>query len=135
VAGVEGLEPPTPGFGDRCSGQLSYTPTGPRIRRVRPQYVRPNPKYGHWLDPAANVFGQRNFSCLLAPGNARPYRPRHTDRPPPNGHEPVGPRRTRQLHMRQIRRIATSNGALHKFIVVLRVIVNRSRAPIRVTDS
>ena len=26
VAGVEGLEPPTPGFGDRCSGQLSYTP-------------------------------------------------------------------------------------------------------------
>jgi hypothetical protein len=23
---VEGLEPPTPGFGDRCSGQLSYTP-------------------------------------------------------------------------------------------------------------
>jgi hypothetical protein len=30
VAGVEGLEPPTPGFGDRCSGQLSYTPTGRR---------------------------------------------------------------------------------------------------------
>src|SRR5262245_50827723 len=27
VAGVEGLEPPTPGFGDRCSSQLSYTPT------------------------------------------------------------------------------------------------------------
>ena len=27
VAGVEGLEPPTPGFGDRCSGQLSYTPS------------------------------------------------------------------------------------------------------------
>ena len=26
LAGVEGLEPPTPGFGDRCSGQLSYTP-------------------------------------------------------------------------------------------------------------
>src|SRR5512135_3273258 len=26
VAGVEGLEPPTPGFGDRCSSQLSYTP-------------------------------------------------------------------------------------------------------------
>jgi hypothetical protein len=25
-AGVEGLEPPTPGFGDQCSGQLSYTP-------------------------------------------------------------------------------------------------------------
>ena len=27
LAGVEGLEPPTPGFGDRCSSQLSYTPT------------------------------------------------------------------------------------------------------------
>ena len=26
MAGVEGLEPPTPGFGDRCSDQLSYTP-------------------------------------------------------------------------------------------------------------
>lgn len=26
MAGVEGLEPPTPGFGDRCSNQLSYTP-------------------------------------------------------------------------------------------------------------
>src|SRR5438067_4407540 len=28
LAGVEGLEPPTPGFGDRCSSQLSYTPIG-----------------------------------------------------------------------------------------------------------
>src|SRR5438309_7807995 len=27
MAGVEGLEPPTPGFGDRCSNQLSYTPS------------------------------------------------------------------------------------------------------------
>src|SRR4051812_12002101 len=27
LAGVEGLEPPTPGFGDRCSSQLSYTPS------------------------------------------------------------------------------------------------------------
>lgn len=26
MAGVEGLEPPTPGFGDLCSSQLSYTP-------------------------------------------------------------------------------------------------------------
>ena len=27
LAGVAGLEPATPGFGDRCSSQLSYTPT------------------------------------------------------------------------------------------------------------
>ena len=26
LAGVEGLEPPAPGFGDRCSSRLSYTP-------------------------------------------------------------------------------------------------------------
>src|SRR5688500_7723550 len=30
LAGVEGLEPPTPGFGDRCSSQLSYTPSAER---------------------------------------------------------------------------------------------------------
>jgi hypothetical protein len=37
MAGVEGLEPPTPGFGDRCSGQLSYTPIerAPRARQDR----------------------------------------------------------------------------------------------------
>ena len=31
LAGVEGLEPPTPGFGDRCSSQLSYTPAARRL--------------------------------------------------------------------------------------------------------
>src|SRR3990170_7287477 len=35
VAGVEGLEPPTPGFGDRCSSQLSYTPI--QVSEVRNQ--------------------------------------------------------------------------------------------------
>src|SRR5215467_12931436 len=40
LAGVEGLEPPTPGFGDRCSSQLSYTPpealAQKHLRRPRP---------------------------------------------------------------------------------------------------
>jgi hypothetical protein len=31
LAGVERLELTTPGFGDRCSSQLSYTPNAPRI--------------------------------------------------------------------------------------------------------
>ena len=34
MAGEEGLEPPTPGFGDRCSNQLSYTPTKLRSCRI-----------------------------------------------------------------------------------------------------
>ena len=37
LAGVEGLEPPTPGFGDRCSSQLSYTPSrADRCMKARP---------------------------------------------------------------------------------------------------
>jgi hypothetical protein len=31
LAGEEGLEPPTPGFGDRCSNQLSYTPARAKL--------------------------------------------------------------------------------------------------------
>ena len=31
LAGEEGLEPPTPGFGDRCSNQLSYPPARAKL--------------------------------------------------------------------------------------------------------
>ena len=31
LAGQEGIEPPTPGFGDRCSAKLSYWPTPAQI--------------------------------------------------------------------------------------------------------
>src|SRR4051794_18948611 len=40
VAGVEGLEPPTPGFGDRCSNQLSYTPLARVANRWPGQHCR-----------------------------------------------------------------------------------------------
>ena len=36
-AGQEGLEPPTAGFGDRCSTKLSYCPRGVRVLGVRPE--------------------------------------------------------------------------------------------------
>ena len=34
LAGVEGLEPPTPGFGDQCSSHLSYTPMTYILTRI-----------------------------------------------------------------------------------------------------
>ncbi len=37
LAGVEGFEPATPGFGDQCSNQLSYTPI------VRHNYITYTP--------------------------------------------------------------------------------------------
>ena len=40
LAGVEGLQPPTPGFGDRCSSQLSYTPR-PRVWQGCPRVLMP----------------------------------------------------------------------------------------------
>src|SRR5215213_4964025 len=39
LAGVEGLEPPTPGFGDRCSSQLSYTPSAERPLSTPASYL------------------------------------------------------------------------------------------------
>ena len=37
---MEGLEPPTPGFGDRCSSQLSYTPIGSQKSEVGTQKLK-----------------------------------------------------------------------------------------------
>ena len=44
MAGAEGLEPPTPGFGDPCSSQLSYAPASgisPRVGVARTHVARP----------------------------------------------------------------------------------------------
>ena len=55
MAGLEGFEPPTPGFGDRCSSQLSYRPsiliepetrlTSLLMRRVFPAKATVLPKF------------------------------------------------------------------------------------------
>ena len=53
LAGVEGLEPPTPGFGDRCSSQLSYTPSCPFVSTVpgRPKSRGPAPVFSLHPEP------------------------------------------------------------------------------------
>ena len=47
LAGVEGLEPPTPGFGDRCSSRLSYTPPRPARRQGLLPYLHRGCKPQH----------------------------------------------------------------------------------------
>ncbi len=73
MAGVEGLEPATSGFGDRRSDQLSYTPSAP-----------PNASSGLGLQEA--VCGKGRSGCGVA---ALPRR--KTVSPPQNGD--AGPRR------------------------------------------
>jgi hypothetical protein len=51
---VEGLEPPTPGFGDRCSNQLSYTPrvlSAYRVTAVRSRPPESSPSPEDQLEP------------------------------------------------------------------------------------
>lgn len=53
LAGVAGLEPATPGFGDQCSSQLSYTPlcivNQKSVFFVRYSTSRPGDKAIRWL--------------------------------------------------------------------------------------
>ncbi len=51
---MKGLEPLTPGFGDRCSGQLSYTP---------------NPSPRHALPGLPSLGAARCHAARIAAGN------------------------------------------------------------------
>ena len=64
LAGVEGLEPPTPGFGDRCSSQLSYTPirvsdaTWPEPASAGPEtwHVTPDLERVKGIEPSSSAW-------------------------------------------------------------------------------
>ena len=78
VAGVEGLEPPTPGFGDRCSNQLSYTPKAFRRPPGTWPETGPDPGRGLGLGPGTSILepglwslGARTPDPAPEPGGVR----------------------------------------------------------------
>src|SRR5437868_10118352 len=79
LAGVEGLEPPTPGFGDRCSSQLSYTPSARRLYSA--EFV---PRH---LSAAA---GARTNAYRVTATRIRRYRPARRMRQQPRNQDRLG---------------------------------------------
>ncbi len=84
MAGVEGLEPPTPGFGDRCSSQLSYTPAGSPAGSARGSCIA---SYGQGVWPSG--FGVNGRAARVVPAPA--------DRETVNGKPLAADRRVRPL--------------------------------------
>jgi hypothetical protein len=74
MAGVEGLEPPTPGFGDRCSSQLSYTPPEANAAAKRPGGP-PRAFYCRRQGPNASPKGRISRVCDPFPASARTIPP------------------------------------------------------------
>lgn len=69
LAGVEGLEPATPGFGDQCSSQLSYTPIAARFTIPR---GRQKVNHCHTLlSPSLPLSAILEYMKSLSP--SRPY--------------------------------------------------------------
>src|SRR3954465_15233975 len=74
LAGVEGLEPPTPGFGDRCSSQLSYTPSE---RAYSGRFSRRHLRLcGNSLaDTADHAVWLRSLFCIARASSIRTFPP------------------------------------------------------------
>jgi hypothetical protein len=62
LAGVEGLEPPAGGFGDRCSTKLSYTPTMSTIEIIGnlPPVCQRRVEFGRVRQTAKIQFAERS---------------------------------------------------------------------------
>src|ERR1700729_1802222 len=71
-AGQEGLEPPTTGFGDRDSGQLSYCPTASRTPPRTVAGAQPSPG---GPPPVDEVYVARGPSSTWTPRPRRSRRP------------------------------------------------------------
>src|SRR6266516_436110 len=80
LAGAEGLEPPTAGFGDRCSTTLSYAP--PPIRSPRSWGTWSHKYRGAPMSPAK--LGPRRFSLaeMHVRARRRTYTPADASRRP-----------------------------------------------------
>ncbi len=66
VAGVEGLEPPTSGFGDRRSSQLSYTPSA---EQAQARHNRP----GRRKENAAGAMSRGRVQSVPFPSSPRAF--------------------------------------------------------------
>src|SRR5215472_10377558 len=106
LAGQEGLEPPTAGFGDRDSSQLSYCPVAARPRQVLPTMVL-RARTSHLVDrhqllkctlpePPPSNHSRNKPGCATRTTT----RPPHSFRtPPPAGPKPVSSHLARDATM------------------------------------
>ncbi len=68
LAGVAGLEPTTPGFGDQCSSQLSYTPIAIGIVPTSDRYARCVKAWYNYRHETTPCIYAALFDCDGTPG-------------------------------------------------------------------